>query len=175
MDGAWLSLMHAWQHPLLTSAMSAVTWLGSLAVLLPLAAGLAWYGPGNGRQRLFLPLTVLGAAGLAQILKWLIDRERPDLFPALAAMPADASFPSAHAMQVTACVTAWLLWRERTQQAGALAIGIALVGLVAVSRTYLQVHFLSDILAGVVLGFLWSSLCYRLAFWRWSGRCDTNS
>ncbi len=175
MDNAWLSLMHAWQHPLLTVVMSGVTWLGSLAVLLPLAAGLGWRGPGDWRQRAFLPLAVLGAAGLAQVLKWLIDRERPDLYPALIAMPADTSFPSAHAMQVTACVAAWLLWRERAQQAGPLAIGIALVGLVAVSRTYLQVHFLSDILAGIVLGFLWSSLCYRLAFWRWSGRCDTNS
>lgn len=174
MDGAWLSLMHAWQHPLLTSAMSAVTWLGSLAVLLPLAAGLAWYGPGDGRQRLFLPLAVLGAAGVAQVLKWLIDRERPDLYPALIAMPADTSFPSAHAMQITACVAAWLLWRERAQQAGPLAIGIALVGLVAVSRTYLQVHFLSDILAGIIFGLLWSSLFHRLPFWRWSGRCGTN-
>lgn len=175
MDNAWLSLMHAWQHPLLTAVLSGVTWLGSLAVLLPLAAGLAWCGPGDWRQRAFLPLAVLGAAGLAQVLKWLIDRERPDLFPALIAMPADASFPSAHAMQATAFVVAWLLWRKRAQQAGALLLGGLLVGAVAVSRTYLQVHFLSDILAGIVLGFLWSSLCYRLAFWRWSGRCDTNS
>jgi len=175
MDGAWLSLMHAWQQPLLTVVMSGVTWLGSLAVLLPLAAGLGWRSPGDWRQRAFLPLAVLGAAGLAQVLKWLIDRERPDLFPALIAMPADASFPSAHAMQATAFVVAWLLWRKRAQQAGALLLGGLLVGAVAVSRTYLQVHFLSDILAGIVLGFLWSSLCYRLAFWRWSGRCDTNS
>lgn len=175
MDGAWLSLMHAWQHPLLTAVMSGVTWLGSLAVLLPLAAGLGWRSPGDWQQRAFLPLAVLGAAGLAQVLKWLIDRERPDLFPALIAMPADASFPSAHAMQATAFVVAWLLWRKRAQQAGALLLGGLLVGAVAVSRTYLQVHFLSDILAGIVLGFLWSSLCYRLAFWRWSGRCDTNS
>lgn len=175
MDGAWLSLMHAWQHPLLTSAMSAVTWLGSLAVLLPLAAGLAWHSRGDWRQRLFLPLAVLGAAGVAHLLKWLIDRERPDLFPALVAMPADASFPSAHAMQATAFVAGWLLWRERAHRAGPVASGIALVALVAVSRTYLQVHFLSDILAGISLGLFWSSLLHRLPFWRWSGRCDTNS
>lgn len=175
MDNAWLSLMHAWQHPLLTALMSGVTWLGSLAVLLPLAAVLGWRSPGDWQQRAFLPLAVLGAAGLAQLLKWLIDRERPDLFPALVAMPADASFPSAHAMQATAFVAAWLLWRERAQQAGPLASGITLVALIAVSRTYLQVHFLSDILAGIILGLLWSSLFHRLPFWRWSGRCDTNS
>ncbi|WP_374278885.1 phosphatase PAP2 family protein [Azonexus sp.] len=175
MDGAWLWLMHSWQHPLLTEAMSAITWLGSLAVLLPLAIGLGWRSRGDWHQRAFLPLAVLGAAGLAQVLKWLVDRERPDLFPALAAMPADASFPSAHAMQVTAFVTAWLLWRERTHRAAPLAIGMALVGAVAVSRTYLQVHFLSDILAGIVLGLTWSSLLHRLPFWRWSGRCGTNS
>ncbi|WP_374326075.1 phosphatase PAP2 family protein [Azonexus sp.] len=175
MDSAWLSLMHAWQHPLLTVAMSAVTWLGSLLVLLPLAASLGWRGPGDWRQRLFLPLAVLGAAGLAQLLKWLVNRERPDLFPALAEIPADASFPSAHAMQVTAFVVAWLLWQERAQHAGALLLGGLQVGAVAVSRTYLQVHFLTDILAGIVLGLLWSSLFHRLAFWRWSGRCGTNS
>lgn len=175
MDGAWLSLMHASQHPLLTAALGAVTWLGSLVVLLPLAIALGWRDRGDWRRRAFLSLAVLGAAGLAQSLKWLVDRDRPDLFPALVAMPADASFPSAHAMQVTAFVAAWLLWRERAQQPGALALGVLLVGTVAVSRTYLQVHFLTDILAGIILGLLWSSLLHRLPFWRWSERCGTNS
>jgi len=162
MDNAWAALMHAWQQPLLTTAMSGVTWLGSLFVLLPLALALAWRQRSDWRQRLFPPLAVLGAAGLAQALKWLVDRDRPDLFPALVNMPADASFPSAHTMQITAFVAAWLLWRERALQAGPLALGVLLVGMVAVSRTYLQVHFLSDVLAGILAGALWAVLLDRL-------------
>ncbi len=161
MDSAWASLMNAWQHPLLTGAMGTVTWFGSLFLLLPLALGMGWRERAEWRRFAFLPLAVLGAAGVAHVLKWLVDRERPDLFPSLIAMPADASFPSAHAMQVTAFVGAWLLWRGDARLLP-LLLGCTLVLLVAVSRTYLQVHFFSDVVAGIVAGALWAVVLERL-------------
>lgn len=167
-DAMWLSLMHACQQPLLTAAMAAITWLGSLFVLLPLAAWLGWRSQGDGWQRSFLPLAVLGAGGLAKLLKVFFDRPRPDLFSPLITMPSDTSFPSAHAMQVTAFVVAWLVWRGQLLQPLPLTLGVLLVTAVAVSRTYLQVHFLSDILVGIVIGAVWASLFYRLPVWRWS-------
>ena len=63
MDGAWLSLMHAWQHPLLTSAMSAVTWLGSLAVLLPL-----WYW---AARWLAMPVIWLAGTVMQALFPWV--------------------------------------------------------------------------------------------------------
>jgi membrane-associated phospholipid phosphatase len=171
MDSAWLSLMHEWQHPLLTATMGTLTWLGSLFVLLPLALVAGWYlaGGRDWRKYAFLPSAVIGAAGIAQLLKWLVDRARPDAFPSLAAMPADASFPSAHAMQVAAFVTAWLLWTGGGRRAGHVALGLALVLATGLSRTYLQVHFLTDVLAGIAAGTLWAALLHALPIWRRSG------
>lgn len=162
MDAAWLALMHSWQHPWLTAGMGAVTWLGSLFVLLPLAV-LAGWGRAGG---FLLPAALLGASGIAHAIKWLVDRARPDDYPSLIVMPADASFPSAHAMQAAALVTAWLLWSGNSERIGHVVIGALLVLVVAFSRTYLQVHFLSDVLFGMVVGLLWALLLNTLPVWK---------
>jgi len=36
---------------------------------------------------------------------------------------------------------------------------VALVGLIAFSRLYLEVHYLSDVLAGITLGIGWAAAC----------------
>jgi len=161
-DAAWLSLMNDWQHPWLTTGMAAATWLGSLFVLLPLAVLAGWGRVGG----FFLPAALLGASGLGHAIKWLVDRARPDDFPSLIAMPADASFPSAHAMQVAALVTAWLLWSGNASRAGHVALGVLLVLVVAFSRTYLQVHYLSDVVVGVAAGGLCAVALHALPYWK---------
>lgn len=94
--------------------------------------------------------------------KLLVERPRPDLFPALVAMPQDASFPSAHAMQVTAFLAAWLLAAARRPlAAGAVVAATAAVLAVALSRIYLQVHFPSDVAFGMVAAVLWVLACER--------------
>ena len=84
-------------------------------------------------------------------------------------MPADASFPSAHALQVSAFVTAWLLapGRDRGRPRWPeIVLGILLVALVAWSRLHLQVHYPSDILFGMAAGALWVTSLRRLHVWR---------
>lgn len=168
MDGALLAWLNDWRHPALTAGMGFVTWLGSLLVLLPLALAIGWRGDGSGRRgrALFVPAAVLGASAVAHFLKWAIDRERPDLFPSLVTMPADASFPSAHAMQVTAFVAAWLVASGGWRRLGPLLAGVVLVAVVSFSRLYLQVHFPSDVLCGILAGLLWVGLLHRLPLWR---------
>lgn len=168
MDSALLVWLNDWRHPALSAGMGLVTWLGSLVVLLPLALAIGRRGDGSARRRqgLFLPAAVLGASAVAHLLKWAIDRERPDLFPSLVAMPVDASFPSAHAMQVTAFVAAWLVVSGGWRRLGAVLAGVLLVAVVGFSRLYLQVHFPSDVLFGVVGGLLWVWLLCRLPVWR---------
>lgn len=168
MDSTLLVWMNDWRHPALSVGMGIVTWLGSLAVLLPLALAIGWRADAGRqpRNRIFLPAAVLGAAAIAHILKWAIDRERPDLFPSLVAMPADASFPSAHALQVTAFVAAWLVATGGWRRLGQVAAGAMLVATVGFSRLYLQVHFPSDVLFGILGGLLWVWLLLRLPVWR---------
>lgn len=166
MDHSLLATMDAWRHPALTAGFAALTWLGSLFVLLPLAIWMARHHAIANRSRLFLPLAVVGAALVGHALKLAFDRPRPDLFAPLIDMPADASFPSAHAMQVTAFVIAWLLWSGRIRQTAWLTSGIIVILLVGLSRIYLQVHYPSDVAFGMLCGLVWVLLLHALPIWR---------
>lgn len=163
-----LGWMYGWRHPVLSAGMGIVTWLGSLVVLLPLSLAIAWQSEGgtHWRHRAFLPAAVIGAGVVAHAVKLAIDRERPDLFPSLVTMPADASFPSAHALQITAFVAGWLMASGAWRHVGQVIAGMLLVAVVGLSRLYLQVHFPTDVLFGIVCGVLWVWLLHRLPVWR---------
>jgi undecaprenyl-diphosphatase len=151
-DTAGLGLANQWRTGGLDAFFAAVTWLGSLWVLVPLAVLVAWRETRRSSLRagLFVPISLLVAAGLAHIAKIIVERPRPELFPAAAEMPADWSFPSAHAMQVTAFALALVL-QSRGEYLVAKVVGAALVVLlVGASRGYLQVHFPTDVLFGTV-------------------------
>jgi diacylglycerol kinase len=91
-DGGGLALAHALRAPWLDALFAAVTWLGSLLVLLPLAL-LAWWRWRGERSASFVALALVGASGLGHLVKLLAARPRPDLFPPLIPMPEDWSFP----------------------------------------------------------------------------------
>jgi undecaprenyl-diphosphatase len=99
-------------------------------------------------------------------LKLLFARPRPQAESLLVTMPPDFSFPSAHTAQVTAfaCACA-LIFAERrpSRKTTLLRTGLAIpVFLVGISRIYLQVHYISDVLAGALIGALWTFSLYRL-------------
>jgi undecaprenyl-diphosphatase len=156
-DHELLAALHALQRPWLDAILTGATWLGSVAVLLPAALALSWryrrHGPPGAA--LLLPIAVGGAWLLAHAGKLLVARPRPDLYPALISTPADLSFPSAHALQITAFALAWVLAAgSRPGWAGVTAAAL-IVLVVALSRLYLQVHFPSDVVIGVIAGAAW--------------------
>lgn len=115
-----------------------------------------------------LCVSVLGSGAAALVLKVLIHRPRPSaLFQAYAEGPY-YSFPSAHAtlsMALYGFLVYVLLQMYPTPiRRVAVALLPVLVALVAVSRLYLGVHYLSDVLAGLVLGslFVWLGVQVRL-------------
>lgn len=139
---------------------AAVTWAGSLFVLLPLTVLLTGYLLAAGKQQAiyFLGLGFGGAVLLAYLLKAVIKRPRPDCFAPLITMPADFSFPSAHTAQITAFCLCLLLIvvKDRLHWFGLLCMAcVTLIGSVAFSRVYLQVHFASDVIAGILLPIIW--------------------
>lgn len=136
------------------------TWLGSLAVLLPATGGIAVWMARNamGRECAFLLLAMAGAVLVSHTLKRIVSRPRPRQKYVLLAMPGGWSFPSAHTAQITAfCLgVAPAVW----QQAPGLRLPVAAFGavltlVVGASRVYLQVHYLSDVVAGAVLSGVW--------------------
>jgi undecaprenyl-diphosphatase len=90
------------------------------------------------------------ALGAAFTIKYLIGRQRP-LGHLTYIGKVDSSFPSAHsAGSFAAAFMLAYIWPEFSW----LAFGLA--GLVALSRIYLQLHFLSDIAGGILLAYLFS-------------------
>jgi membrane-associated phospholipid phosphatase len=91
------------------------------------------------------------AGSLTAVLKGAFDRPRPslvdrDVHP-LVAVPHDGSMPSGHASTAFAAAVAVSLVHRRLR----LPL-LALAALVALSRVWLGVHYLSDVLAGAALG-----------------------
>ena len=167
-DASGLAAAHAMRSAWLDAMARGITWAGSLVVLLPVVLLFAWREAKRcgWRQASFLPLALLSATAMAHLAKYLVLRPRPELFPPLAAMPVDASYPSAHAMQATALVLAYLLRPGARPASGAWLAGGALVALVAWSRIHLQVHFPSDVLVGIVVAALLVLALRGLPCWR---------
>ncbi len=94
-------------------------------------------------------------------LKPLIARPRPySFFPEmtlLVAPLADFSFPSGHTFASFAAATALYLHNKTLGKAAYI-----LATVIAFTRLYLYVHFLSDVLAGMLLGIFSGWMAYQI-------------
>ena len=126
-----------------------------------------FYKKGYWRVSMFLIATPLIGGIISSVVKILVDRPRP-VFDEPIAEAFGKSFPSGHAMTSTVAYGTLLIaylpfipdrWKKR-----AVAGYIAMVVLVSLSRLGLGVHFLSDVLGGIVLGAAW--LCVSVAIFR---------
>jgi membrane-associated phospholipid phosphatase len=148
----------------LTVAMRIVTQLGSawfviLLLSMVTAAVLARHA---GRTLAATgPVSAAGAALLVTTVKLLIARPRPTVGDVVA-VASGFSFPSGHSAQAVATygALAWIathtIMRSGRWRAWVAACVIAL--LIGFSRLYLGVHWLSDVVGGLVLGAAWLAL-----------------
>lgn len=95
------------------------------------------------------------------VLKPLVARPRPcwidEQIKLLVAAPKDYSFPSGHsAASFAAAVTVFVMHKKE----GIAALVLAC--LIAFSRLYLFVHFPTDVLAGIVIGFICAFLAGKM-------------
>ncbi len=157
-DRAALSLFARLRNPTLDAFFLAVTWAGSLYLLMPVTAVIVLRSIRQGQPRAawLLGMSVVGASLVTRIMKLQLARPRPDVHAALTAIPIDASFPSAHTAQITAFVVATLSLQSCGRALWMALIGIVLATAVGLSRIYLQVHYASDVLAGALLGVFWA-------------------
>jgi len=139
----------------------SVTWFGSLFLLLPIVLVLAVRLLHS--HRIADALLLLGGLGGASLLvhglKRLIARPRPPVQELLVSMPSDFSFPSAHTAQITAvaCACALVIGKDLpVRHTVLLWLGMGTLALlVGISRNYLRVHYISDVVAGALLGTAW--------------------
>jgi undecaprenyl-diphosphatase len=160
-DAAVRGTVHGWASPHLTSAMRALTWLGSEMVMVPLGALLFCWLSAAGRRHaaILLILAGLGAEALNLCLKLFFQRPRPGTFFGYP-QPETYSFPSGHAM-VSFCfygALAAILTTRMESRGGRITIwtGAAiLAAAIGLSRVYLGVHYPSDVIAGYAAGAVW--------------------
>ena len=112
-----------------------------------------------------LAATVLGQFALTNGIKEIVERARPDISQLTGF--AGSSFPSGHASAAAAtfAVVALLAGRRRSRSARAVIAGVAVAVAVVVAgtRVFLGVHWLTDVLAGLAVGWAWFAL-WSIAF-----------
>lgn len=109
----------------------------------------------NWRDVGVLALSLILEASVFITVTWVIARSRPDVIR-LEESPVDSSFPSGHVAAAAAygalvVVVAWHTRRWWARAGAALAVAVV-VAIVAWSRVYRGMHYLSDVTAGVALG-----------------------
>lgn len=147
-----------------THALNAITQLGGIYTIVVLCLVLAVFETIRERSVWVVPFITAVVGGeeiLTLTVKQLADRVRPTFNPAAATL--GPSFPSGHSATAAAfyATAALLLGRWRGRQARALLAGLA-VGIavaVAASRVLLDVHWVSDVIAGLALGWAWFCIC----------------
>jgi undecaprenyl-diphosphatase len=109
----------------------------------------------------FLVAVTVGQTLMSTGIKELLDRVRPTANPI--AHTLGPSFPSGHTTGAAACFAAFalVLGRGRSRNVQSLLAGAAVFVAVAVaaSRVLLGVHWLSDVVGGLALGWAWFALC----------------
>jgi undecaprenyl-diphosphatase len=160
-DGARDGLhRYALHHHALVTAAKTLSTIGSAPVYIvvfgAVAGWLVWRR--LPRLALFVVVTLVGSSILNTLVKLAVDRSRPVL-PNPVAHANGMSFPSGHAQSATVAAAVLLLvflpvlrgaWRPI-----ALVVAAAYVAAIGFARVALGVHYVSDVLAGYVLGAAW--------------------
>lgn len=135
-----------------------VTEFGSRSFLIPFtiitAIYLCWLYR-NWLPALFFVSGTLGTHILNIWIKYIVGRERPSIL--VEANAQGYSFPSGHAMISIVCYgfLTYLLIKKYPNKKGILATSFTiLIFLIGISRYIINVHYLTDVIAGFTIGYL---------------------
>ena len=156
----WISMQIDTVHtPLFNVVMVALSDLYSVmgillfsSVLMLFLAYKKWY-----TDLWFYFFCVMGAGTAFNAIKMIMQRLRPE---SEILSITSYSFPSGHAMMATAMAAAvYFIFVERVHSKSLHLLlslfCITWIGMIAFSRIYLDVHWLSDVIAGMGLGLFW--------------------
>ncbi len=151
-DSALLHWIGTWQNPACDAILSVLTTLGNSGMIWILAAIILLCTKRYRKAGLALSLALILCLVSGNILlKNLFARTRPFLadntIELLIPPPSGYSFPSGHTYSSFAA--AFVL--SKTDHRFSLP-AFALAGLIGFSRIYFQVHYPTDVLAGLLLG-----------------------
>ena len=162
-DRPLLDLVVALRTDTLNTVVNAYTDLGGqvglpvLATVAAVAMAVAW--------RQWTPVVLMAAAAAGSVTmtvvgKALVGRTRPPMSLSVPPLEQSASVPSGHSLNavVVAGVIAYLLLRRQSSAGARVAtvvVATAFAITMGLSRVYLGVHWLTDVLVAWTLGLSW--------------------
>jgi membrane-associated phospholipid phosphatase len=150
----------------LTTIAGIVSDAGSFALLAPLSIAFLllrrWKRPADD---LALIVIAAGSAALPSVVKLIVARPRPTIQNVTHL--TTLSFPSEHSTQAAAIyLTIAILLSQglaRGFREAVILLAIVIALAVAWSRVYLGVHYPTDVIAGLLLGWSWALLVFHWA------------
>lgn len=154
-------IQSVFKSPIFDALMPWITKLGDHGIIPILFCAILIVIPKTRRFGLILATGMILCFLIVNVsLKPVIARARPytyNDFPLLITAPTDYSFPSGHSA-IFATMTAGLYY-ARSRFTSVMMITAALV---VFSRLYLYVHFPSDVLAGIIIGWICGYLGWKI-------------
>jgi membrane-associated phospholipid phosphatase len=162
-----------------TSELGGTLTITILAVLAVAIAARVWR---RWREPMLVAVAVAGEVAIFLTVTLLVDRERPPVRH-LDQAPPTSSFPSGHTAAAVVLYGALaVLASERARSALVrrlfLTLAVVIPLIVAASRLYRGMHYLSDVLGGVLLGAVWllaAVHAIRLGVLHWELRHQTGT
>jgi len=141
--------------------MVLITNLGSTFMIVSLGLVIFWliWRKRSKKEAWVFLMILAGGAIINNLLKVIIKRPRPHLISPLI-NETTYSFPSGHTMNATVLYLLIVFYIFNFLKGNRfrwiyMSILICLIILIGVSRIYLGVHYLSDVVAGFLTGILW--------------------
>jgi membrane-associated phospholipid phosphatase len=145
-----------------TTMLADTITITALAVLTVAVATWMWR---RWREPMLVAVAVAGEVAIFLLVTMVVDRRRPPVAH-LDEAPPTSSFPSGHTAAAVVMYGALaVLASERARSALVkwcfVALAVVLPLLVASSRLYRGMHYLSDVLGGFLLGGVWLAVTVR--------------
>ena len=157
--------LHTHGSPIFSAFLLSISQLHSLVgiTVFSLLLGIALWKRRKWHWLAALGLAVPGGMLLNAVLKWVFHRDRPVWDDPIISL-STASFPSGHAAAATLFYGFFTVYILSHVESLALRVtcviaAMVMVALVAFSRMYLGVHYLSDVLAAISMSTAWLVLC----------------
>lgn len=148
-DTWWNTVLAEWWSPFMLGFSQVMNWIGGgwVGILaIPLGGALALILIKRPWSAAFFLAAEAVSAGAVQVLKHLFGRVRPE---DIIVVSDYGSYPSGHVANAATIAIAAVLLFPRLWVA---VVGTAWVVLMALSRTYLHAHWLSDTIGGALVG-----------------------
>lgn len=173
-DLSLANLLYVFRNPLLVKIFLWVTllckWFVALAIML--VVSVIFYFKGYKKYISPFFISVGGSFLTGVVGKYLWHRPRP--LEMAVYLEKSWSFPSGHAILAVSLYGFliyffWKYFKSWGIKAGVLFFGLLIIILIGFSRLYLGVHYLSDVLAGYMIGLFWLMVSIILLNYQGSG------